>query len=180
MKTMLACMAGLATLPMAAHADSPYFSLQDGDGFKRFSVSVGALHVMPQGKAQAFAVNTAVKNGEVSDVGAVKSSTVRDNIREGYKIPPLLDLALNLPEISAPLSGQATIQGLEQWNNPGTGLEADDVTTLGIMTNYYFTDHISFEVKAGIPPKVDLQGSGKIYAPFSAIATPPGGCLRQP
>ncbi len=177
MKTMLACMAGLATLPMVAHADSPYFSLQDGDGFKRFSVSVGALHVMPQGKAQSFAVNTAVKNGEVSDVGAVKSSTVRDNIREGYKIPPLLDLALNLPEISAPLSGQATIQGLEQWNNPGTGLEADDVTTLGIMTNYYFTDHISFEVKAGIPPKVDLQGSGKIYAPFSAIATPLGGAL---
>ena len=27
-------------------------------------------------------------------------------------------------------------------------------------------------MKAGIPPKVDLQGSGKIYAPFSALATP--------
>ena len=61
MKTLLACMAGLATLPMVAHADSPYFSLQDGDGFKRFSVSVGALHVMPQGKAQPFKVNTAVE-----------------------------------------------------------------------------------------------------------------------
>ena len=34
-----------------SYAATPYFSLKDGDGFKRFSVSVGALHVMPQGKA---------------------------------------------------------------------------------------------------------------------------------
>jgi hypothetical protein len=45
------------------------------------------------------------------------------------------------------------------------------------MTNYFFTDNISFEMKAGIPPKVDLQGKGKIYAPFSATATPMGGAL---
>ncbi len=57
--------------------------------------------------------------------------------------------------------------GLSQWDNPGTGLEADDVTTLGIMTNYFFTDNISFEMKAGIPPeKSILQGKGKTYAAF--------------
>src|SRR5690606_359720 len=83
----------------------------------------------------------------------------------------LLD-GLNVDTLPRSLSGRAEINGLENWNNPGTGLEADDVTTLGIMTNYFFTDNLSFEVKAGIPPKVDLQGSGKIYAPFSAIATP--------
>lgn len=77
MKTLLACMAGLATLPMVAHADSPYFSLQDGDGFKRFSVSVGALHVMPQGKAQPFKVNTAVKEGETSQVGDISIDSVK-------------------------------------------------------------------------------------------------------
>lgn len=64
--------------------------------------------------------------------------------------------------------------------NPGTGLTADDVTTLGIMTNYYFTDNISFEMKAGIPPKVDLQGKGKIYAPFSGTATPTLGNIELP
>ncbi|HRM52045.1 MAG TPA: OmpW family protein, partial [Acinetobacter johnsonii] len=46
-KTLLCVATSIAALPMLTHADSPYFSLQDGDGFKRFSVSVGALHVMP-------------------------------------------------------------------------------------------------------------------------------------
>ena len=63
-KTLLCVATSIAALPMLTHADSPYFSLQDGDGFKRFSVSVGALHVMPQGKAQPFRVNTSVKEGE--------------------------------------------------------------------------------------------------------------------
>ena len=45
-KTLLCVATSIAALPMLTHADSPYFSLQDGDGFKRFSVSVGALHVM--------------------------------------------------------------------------------------------------------------------------------------
>ncbi len=177
MKTLLACMAGLATLPMVAHADSPYFSLQDGDGFKRFSVSVGALHVMPQGKAQPFKVNTAVKEGETSQVGDISIDSVKNNLDPDMD-PNLSSVFVNILDrlgtetLPAELSGRAEIYGLESWNNPGTGLEADDVTTLGIMTNYYFTDNISFEMKAGIPPKVDLQGSGKIYAPFSALATP--------
>jgi outer membrane protein W len=175
-KTLLCVATSIATLPILTHADSPYFSLQDGDGFKRFSVSVGALHVMPQGKAQPFRVNTAVKEGETATVGDVQSQTVKDNLKEGFTPSPVLQVALNtLDTIPSALSGTAEIHGLESWDNPGTGLEADDVTTLGIMTNYFFTDNISFEMKAGIPPKVDLQGKGKIYAPFSAIAKPLGG-----
>lgn len=177
-KTLLCVATSIAALPMLTHADSPYFSLQDGDGFKRFSVSVGALHVMPQGKAQPFRVNTAIQNGYTADVGDIQSQTVKDNLKEGFDPPFLLETALNtLDTIPAAMSGTAEIHGLESWNNPGTGLEADDVTTLGIMTNYFFTDNVSFEVKAGIPPKVDLQGKGKIYAPFSATATPMGGAL---
>ena len=42
------------------------FSLQDGDGFKRFSVSVGALHVMPQGKVNLPSQYTSVKDGETA------------------------------------------------------------------------------------------------------------------
>lgn len=177
MKTIMVCMAGLATLPLLAHAKSPYFSLQDGDGFKRFSVSVGALHVMPQGKAQPFAVNTAVQDGETAKVGDISIAAVKGNLDPAMEsnlstgFINLID-GLGGKTLSGNLSGSAEIYGLESWNNAGTGLEADDVTTLGIMTNYFFTDNVSLEIKAGIPPKVDLQGKGKIYAPFSAMATP--------
>ncbi len=182
MKTIMVCMAGLATLPLLAHAESPYFSLQDGDGFKRFSVSVGALHVMPQGKAQPFQVNTAVKNGEVASNGAIQVDTVLNNLNSNVDQEGLAAALKFLGfftggELDSGLSGSSRIQGLEEWNNPGTGLEADDVTTLGILSNYFFTDHVSLEMKAGIPPKVDLQGKGKIYAPFAAIATPQIGSL---
>ena len=182
MKTIMVCMAGLATLPLLAHAESPYFSLQDGDGFKRFSVSVGALHVMPQGKAQPFQVNTAVKNGEVARNGAIQVDTVLNNLNSNVDQEGLAAALKFLGfftggELGSGLSGSSRIQGLEEWNNPGTGLEADDVTTLGILSNYFFTDHVSLEMKAGIPPKVDLQGKGKIYAPFAAIATPQIGSL---
>ena len=69
MKKILGTFIGsMALMPVLAHADSPYFSLQEGDGFKRFSVSVGALHVMPQGKAQPVRVNTAINEGYQSKV----------------------------------------------------------------------------------------------------------------
>ena len=86
-KTLLCVATSIAALPMLTHADSPYFSLQDGDGFKRFSVSVGALHVMPQGKAQPFRVNTSVKEGETAKVGDIKAQTVLDNICLLYTSP---------------------------------------------------------------------------------------------
>ncbi|RKG34684.1 OmpW/AlkL family protein [Acinetobacter tianfuensis] len=181
-KTLLCVAASVAALPVLSHADSPYFSLKDGDGFKRFSISVGALHVMPQGKAQPFKVNTAVKNGEVAKNGDIQVDTVLNNLND-KKQQGALAAALKLAGIftggtlGSGLSGSSSISGLESWDNPGTGLEADNVTTLGIMTNYFFTDNISFEMKAGIPPKVDLNGSGKIYAPFAAIATPQIGKL---
>lgn len=183
MKKTLFCVAASAlAMPMISHADSPYFSLHDGDGFKRFSVSVGALHVMPQGKAQPLHVDTAVKDGEVAKNGDIQVDTVLNNLDPAVD-QKLLGEALKLlgfvtgGKLSSGLSGSSNITGLESWDNPGTGLEADDVTTLGIMTNYFFTDNVSFEMKAGIPPKVDLMGKGKIYAPFAAIATPQIGNL---
>ncbi len=86
-----------------------------------FLFRVGALHVMPQGKAQPFRVNTAIHNGYTADVGEVQSQTVRDNLRDGFEPPVLLSGALNLlPTVPANMSGQATISGLEQWDNPGS------------------------------------------------------------
>jgi outer membrane protein len=181
-KSLLCLMSSLAALPAISHADSPYFSLKEGDGFKRFSISVGALHVMPQGKAQPFKINTAVKDGEVSTNGDIKVDTVLNNLDPSVDQAGLAAALKfvgfftggNLP---AEVSGTATIGGLESYEAPGTGLEADDVTTLGIMSNYFFTDNLSLEIKGGFPPKVDLQGKGKIYAPFSAVATPQIGGL---
>lgn len=181
-KSLLCIVSSLAVLPTLSYAESPYFSLKDGDGFKRFSVSVGALHVMPQGKAQPFQVNTSVKNGEVSANGDIQVDTVLNNLNPDVNQSALAGALKFLGffsggKLDSGLSGSSKIQGLEQWDNSGTGLEAEDVTTLGLISNYYFTDHISFETKAGIPPKVDLKGQGKIYAPFSAVATPQIGKL---
>lgn len=192
-KTLLysAMTASLIGLPLISHADSPYFSLKDGEGFKRFSVSVGALHVMPQGKAQPININTVVKEGEQTRVGDVKVDSVLNAIDESKDgatlkkgfLKTAVDLDVlniisytkdNNKYLKSDTAGTATINGLSEWQAEGTGLEADDVTTLGILTNYFFTDNISLEIKAGIPPKVDIQGKGQIYAPLSGSASPEG------
>ncbi|MFW1753777.1 OmpW/AlkL family protein [Acinetobacter wanghuae] len=184
-KTLVCLMTGLASVSTISQAadTSKYFSME-ADGFKRFSVSVGALHVMPQGKAQPFKVNTAISsdpNVRYAN-GDIKVDTVLSNLDPSVNQKALAGALEFLGFFSggvlgSGLSGTSQISGLTSWDNPGTGLEAEDVTTLGIISNYYFTDNISFEMKAGIPPKVDLQGKGKIYAPFSATATPQLGRL---
>ncbi|AMW79331.1 hypothetical protein AMD27_10760 [Acinetobacter sp. TGL-Y2] len=181
-KTLLYLATSLAAVPTLTYADSPYFSLKDGDGFKRFSVSVGALHVMPQGKAQPIQINTAIKNGEVAQNGTIKVDTVLENLDPNLNQDALAATLKFLGfftggDLPSGISGSSKIQGLESWEAQNTGLEAEDVTTFGIMTNYFFTDNISLEIKAGIPPKVDIMGKGKISAPFAAIATPQIGNL---
>ncbi|EFF83003.1 Outer membrane protein W [Acinetobacter haemolyticus CIP 64.3 = MTCC 9819] len=173
MKKSFACMiaTGLCALPTLSFADSPYFSLKDGDGFKRFSVSAGWLHAMPQGSANPININTSVTEGTKSKVGSVSKEAVlaaadRDSNKTLYdtiKIQPL-------DPVPGALTGTATIQGLSNWQSQGTGLEADNVDTVGLMINYNFTDNFSLEVKAGIPPKVDIKGKGDIYAPLTGKA----------
>lgn len=181
MKKHILCVAiGIAvTLPTITFAESPYFSLKDGDGFKRFSVSMGALYVKPTGKAQPIHVNTSIAEGTKTDVGDVKADSVLNAIDESKQnatakktiLKGVLDLERNtllnlgLPGVvsykgkdgeqylKANTAGSAEINGLSSWDNAGTGLEADDVVTLGIMTNYFFTDNVSLEVKAGIPQR---------------------------
>ena len=79
MKKSLLCMiTTCVTLPMMAHADSPYFSFKDGEGFKRFSISAGWLHAAPQGTANPLKNSTAVAEGTKSKVGDVSKSAVLD------------------------------------------------------------------------------------------------------
>lgn len=46
--------------------------------------------------------------------------------------------------------------------NTGASVKATD--TLGLSINYFFTDHIAAEFVAGIPPKLELDGSGELSA----------------
>lgn len=174
MKKRILCIAvGIAaTLPTMSFAESPYFSLKDGDGFKRFSLSAGWLHAMPQGSANPININTTVAEGTQSKVGDVSKQAVLDAAVKDSN--PIVYGAINLwptDTVSGLATGTATIKGLSNWQSQGTGLEADNVDTVGIMANYHFTDNLSLEIKAGIPPKVDIKGKGDIYAPLSGSAS---------
>lgn len=169
--TKVMLFSGLMVVQQAAFAESDLFSLQDGDGFKRFALSAGWLHVMPQGKANPVNINTSIAENTSAKVGEVKASTVLNNLKNGKTDNKILEAALKVfgdNNVPAILTGTADVRGLSQWTSAGTGLEADDVDTLGLMFNYYFTDNVSLQVIGGVPPKVDLKGKGQIYAPFEA------------
>ncbi|MEC6738714.1 OmpW family outer membrane protein [Acinetobacter baumannii] len=194
MKKSLFCMtAALFALPTVTSAASPYFSLKDGDGFKRFSVSAGWLHAMPQGSGNPVNINTSVAEGTKSKVGDVTVDSVlgaidqstADGKRKHDTLKTLTDNPLTSllithkgedgkTYLNSIIAGEATINGLSNWEAQGTGLEADNVDTVGIMANYHFSDNLSLEIKAGIPPKVDIKGKGNIYAPLSGIDKPGG------
>ncbi len=163
--------------------------------FKRFSVSAGWLHVMPQGKANPFNINTAVKNGTQSTVGTISqeafvnsidpNATMDDgvhpepvNLKQG--ILTMFDQGLagvigdGKGNISEDFTGTATVNGLEEWQSHNTGLEAENVDTLGLTINYYMNDNVSLLFIGGIPPKVDIKGKGEIFAPLSGLALPTG------
>ncbi|MDV7456347.1 OmpW family outer membrane protein [Acinetobacter baumannii] len=194
MKKSLFCMtAALFALPTVTSAASPYFSLKDGDGFKRFSISAGWLHAMPQGSGNPVNINTSVAEGTKSKVGDVTVDSVlgaidqstADGKRKHDTLKTLTDNPLTSllithkgedgkTYLNSNIAGEATINGLSNWEAQGTGLEADNVDTVGIMANYHFSDNLSLEIKAGIPPKVDIKGKGNIYAPLSGIDKPGG------
>ena len=172
-------------LSQSAFAEFDYFKT-DGS-FKRFSVSAGWLHASPQGDANPLENSTAIKNGTVANNGSVKIGTVREIIDPSQSEAAIrninnnLDLAgvIGLQGENTDLgklgfSGTTEINGLESWTSAGTGLEADDVDTVGLLFNYYFTDNWSMEVKAGIPPTVDILGKGEVFAPLTGMVAPSG------
>lgn len=178
--------------------------------FKRFSVSAGWLHVMPQGKANPFNINTAVANGTTSTVGAISAGAFLNSINPNAKLTTgenakeILNMIFDYPKnpetgeyiidpdtgkpvpslgqqlgfadenniVSSDITGDATINGLEQWTQNGTGLEAENVDTLGLTFSYYINDNVSLQLIGGIPPKVDIKGVGEIKAPLSGFAVP--------
>lgn len=169
------------------------------DGFKRFSVSAGWLHVMPQGKANPFNINTAVDSSTKYNVGTISPTSFMNSIDPESVLPTgentketldlvfksldantleLLGITDSSGNISATTAGSTYINGIDRWTAAGTGLEADDVDTLGLMFNYYINDNVSLQLIGGLPPKVDIKGKGEIVAPMTGLASP-GGLVAE-
>ena len=162
-------------------------TMADGN-FKRFSVSAGWMHVMPQGKANPFNISTKVPDGTTATVGAISPDGFLSSLDPNQLVPDtdvsfkdaLADLVNNpvLEEflknedgtIKSDITGTATLNGLGSWTQQGSGLEADDVDTLGLMVNYYVNDNVSLQLIGGIPPKVDIKGKGNITASMNGVA----------
>ena len=184
MKNVLALTCAIATpllFSQTAFAEFDYFKT-DGS-FKRFSVSAGWLHAAPQGDANPMQNTTAIKDGTVSNNGSVKVKTVRevlvkDQDRFGFIDGTLgvlgAETDLSKVPVLGDVSGTTKIGGLESWTSAGTGLEADDVDTVGLLFSYYFNDKWSMQLKAGIPPKVDILGKGQVFAPLTGKVSPSG------
>lgn len=166
---------------------------------KRFSVSAGWLHIMPQGTANPFNINTSVMNGTNSEVGVISTQAFLNSVdpdaighdlgNNPFNQKDTLTMILGdeiiqsmltdgngnlLPEVT----GTATMHGLERWQAAGTGLEAEDADTLGLMFNYYLNDKVSLQLIGGIPPKVNIKGRGEIFANISGIAKSPNNLVQ--
>lgn len=170
--------------------------------FKRFAVSAGWLHVMPQGKANSFNINTNVKNGTVADVGMISGDTILKNVDTAKyaelekRDPDNFDLTIynsiiktkyldeiikmNLDGTETPEEREAILKSITgdakisgiENWQSNAGLEAEDLDTLGLMFDYYLNDHVSLKLIGGVPPKVKLKGKGAVYAPFEAEGHP--------
>ena len=125
-----------------------------GGSFKRFSVSAGWLHAMPQGKANPFNISTPIANGRNANIGSVSLNAVVNSIDPSDVNADAMKSILNMlgdiykenpnePELSQffelknvngtdevylkdALSGSADLYGLEQWTAGGSGLEVQD------------------------------------------------------
>ncbi|WP_438012131.1 OmpW/AlkL family protein [Psychrobacter raelei] len=177
----------------SAMAQFDYSKYIETDGsFKRFSVSAGWLHANPTGDATPVKNTTAISDGTSHNNGSVRSGTVKrvldpdqgldsaaenqarfDEINSGLSLPGDDNTDLSNTALGN-LSGTTVINGLQKFATPGTGLESDDVDTLGMLINYHIDDNWSVEVKAGFPPKVDILGKGTVVAPFRGVVTPSG------
>ncbi len=184
MKKILSLSLAIATpllFSQSAFAEFDYFKT-DGS-FKRFSVSAGWLHAAPQGDANPMRNTTAIKDGTVAKNGSVKVETVIDIIdpnQDAETLETINELLGALPdgtdlsniEELGDLSGTSEVRGLESFASAaGSGLKADSADTVGLLFNYHIDDNWSLELKAGVPPKVDILGKGQVIAPLTGQVT---------
>ena len=153
----------------------------DSTNYKRWAVSAGWMHVMPQGKANSTHVTTSVKEGGSYGVGSLWGSDLGAYALNGNELEDSLGrLMFNAfvrngqkdPNYQVPAGfmkgARADITGISDYTADG-GMEIDDTDTLGLTLSYFVNDNVSLELVGGIPPKVDVKGVGEIRA--AALST---------
>lgn len=157
------------------------FAYADSTNFKRWAVSAGWMHVMPQGKANSTHVTTAVKEGGSYGVGSLYGADLGKYALNGDTLDDSLGRLMfksfvrnsqKDPNYKVPdgfmKGARADITGISDYTADG-GMEIDDTDTLGLTLSYFVNDNVSLELVGGIPPKVDVKGVGEIRA--TALST---------
>ena len=157
----------------------------DSVNYKRWAVSAGWMHVMPQGKANSTHVTTAVEEGGSYGVGSLwgsdlgEYSTNADDIKGmgGLLLKSFIKNGQTNPDYKVPSNlmngAKSDITGISDYTSAG-GMEIDDTDTLGLTLSYFVNDNVSLEFVGGIPPKVDVKGVGEIRASALSTANTPG------
>ena len=157
------------------------FAYADSTNFKRWAVSAGWMHVMPQGKANSTHVTTAVKEGGSYGVGSLWGADLGKYALNGDKLQNptgklLFDSFVRNGQrdpnykVSPDLikGARSDITGISDYTAAG-GMEAENTDTLGLTLSYFVNDNVSLELVGGIPPKVDIKGVGEIRAAALSI-----------
>ena len=158
----------------------------DSTTSKRWAVSAGWMHVMPQGKANSTHVTTSVVEGGSYGVGSsLWGSDIANYETNASEIKGMGGLLLNTfikngkadPNYKVPASlttgARSDITGISDYTAQG-GMEVADTDTLGLTLSYFVNDHVSLELVGGIPPKIDIDGVGEIRASALSTANTPG------
>ncbi|RZG67610.1 OmpW family protein [Acinetobacter bouvetii] len=165
------------------------FAYADSTNFKRWAVSAGWMHVMPQGKANSTHVTTAVEEGGSYGVGSLWGADLGKYALNGGQLKDAMgrlmfdryvkagqkDPNFKVPDLLMK-GARADISGISDYTAAG-GMEAEDTDTLGLTLSYFVNDNVSLELVGGIPPKVDIKGVGEIRA--TALSTSDSSHLPQ-
>ena len=157
----------------------------DSTNFKRWAVSAGWMHVMPQGKANSTHVTTSVEEGGSYGVGSLWGADLEKYATNNKDLTGMGKIMFDAfvrnskkdPEYKVPDSfvngSRADITGISDYTAAG-GMEAENTDTLGLTLSYFVNDNVSLELIGGIPPKVDIKGVGEIRAvALSTSNSPP-------
>ena len=156
----------------------------DSTNYKRWAVSAGWMHVMPQGKANPTHVTTSVEEGGSYGVGSLWGADLGKYAINGNELTGFGKLMFDSfvknsqtkPEYKVPNSlmngAKSDISGISDYTATG-GMEAENTDTLGLTLSYFVNDNVSLELIGGIPPKVDIKGVGEIRAVALSTANSP-------
>ena len=129
----------------------------DSSDFKRWAVSAGWMHVMPQGKANSTHVTTSVEEGGNYGVGSLWGRDIANyatNVSDikgmgGLVLGGIIKSGLKDPTYkvndSLMKGSKSDITGISDYTSSG-GMEAENTDTLGLTLSYFVNDNVSLEL----------------------------------